>query len=165
MASNTENLGLYKKDPIADAQDTFNIKTMMNDNWDLIDQFAGDTKADIDKKAKIATGSYVGSSSSTKTISLPFEPKLVVVQSEMIKNSGGFDAGTDICFFNGSPYGMFLSSRTISGAQRYHPVFTWVNFSVSSSSITMTGGTGNSVSADMSAMNETGKTYHYVAVG
>ncbi|MCX8045262.1 MAG: tail fiber protein [Anoxybacillus gonensis] len=37
MASTTPRLGLYKKDPIADANDTFNIQTMLNDNWDKID--------------------------------------------------------------------------------------------------------------------------------
>lgn len=37
MASNTPRLGLYKKDPVADANDTFNITTMLNDNWDKID--------------------------------------------------------------------------------------------------------------------------------
>lgn len=38
MASNTPRLNLYKKDPVADANDTFNITTMLNDNWDRIDQ-------------------------------------------------------------------------------------------------------------------------------
>lgn len=38
MASNTSRLGLLKKDPVADGNDTFNIKTMLNDNWDKIDQ-------------------------------------------------------------------------------------------------------------------------------
>jgi hypothetical protein len=37
MASNTPNLNLYKKDPTIDGNDTFNIKTMLNDNWDKID--------------------------------------------------------------------------------------------------------------------------------
>lgn len=37
MASNTPNLNLYKKDPTVDGNDTFNIKTMLNDNWDKID--------------------------------------------------------------------------------------------------------------------------------
>lgn len=37
MASNTKRLGLLKKDPVADGNDTFNIKTMLNDNWDAID--------------------------------------------------------------------------------------------------------------------------------
>lgn len=43
MASNTSNLGLLKKDPLTDGKDTFNIRTMLNDNWDKIDDFAGET--------------------------------------------------------------------------------------------------------------------------
>ena len=42
MASNTQNLNLYKADPVADANDTFNIDTLLNDNWDKIDQKAGE---------------------------------------------------------------------------------------------------------------------------
>lgn len=38
MASNTPNLGLYKKDPILDKTDTFSITTMLNENWDKIDE-------------------------------------------------------------------------------------------------------------------------------
>lgn len=38
MASNTERLGLLKKDPVLDGADTFNLKTMLNDNWDKIDE-------------------------------------------------------------------------------------------------------------------------------
>lgn len=38
MASYTQALNLLKKDPTADAEDTFNIETMLNDNWDKIDQ-------------------------------------------------------------------------------------------------------------------------------
>jgi hypothetical protein len=37
MASNTPNLGLCKADPTIDKDKTFNIKTMLNDNWDKID--------------------------------------------------------------------------------------------------------------------------------
>ncbi|MGD9678441.1 MAG: hypothetical protein AB7V16_08870 [Vulcanibacillus sp.] len=37
MASNTPNLNLLKKDPVADATDTFNIETMLNENWDKVD--------------------------------------------------------------------------------------------------------------------------------
>lgn len=43
MASNTSNLNLLKKDPLADGKDTFNIRTMLNENWDKIDEFAGKT--------------------------------------------------------------------------------------------------------------------------
>lgn len=38
MAEYTENLQLYKKDPVTDGADTFNIKTMLNENWDKIDE-------------------------------------------------------------------------------------------------------------------------------
>lgn len=37
MAGNTKNLGLYFKDPLEDGNDTFNIQTMLNDNWNKLD--------------------------------------------------------------------------------------------------------------------------------
>lgn len=37
MATNTKNLALLKKDVATDGNDTFNIKTMLNENWDKID--------------------------------------------------------------------------------------------------------------------------------
>lgn len=37
MSTKTEQLGLYKYDPVADAAKTFNISTALNDNWDKID--------------------------------------------------------------------------------------------------------------------------------
>ena len=37
MASYTKNLKLLKKDPATDGADTFNIQTMLNDNWDKLD--------------------------------------------------------------------------------------------------------------------------------
>ncbi|WP_025720186.1 hypothetical protein, partial [Paenibacillus sp. 1-18] len=41
MASNTPNLSLYMKDPVTDGNDFFDVETMMNDNWEKIDGFAG----------------------------------------------------------------------------------------------------------------------------
>ena len=38
MGSYTKNMNLYKADPVADANKTFNITTMLNDNWDKIDE-------------------------------------------------------------------------------------------------------------------------------
>lgn len=37
MASYTPNLNLLMKDPVADGADTFNIQTMLNENWKKID--------------------------------------------------------------------------------------------------------------------------------
>lgn len=39
MGSNTPNLNLYKASPKQDGESTFNIDTMLNDNWDKIDEF------------------------------------------------------------------------------------------------------------------------------
>ncbi|OCT10990.1 hypothetical protein A8709_04615 [Paenibacillus pectinilyticus] len=41
MSSNTTNVGLYKKNPSTDGNDTFDINTMLNDNWDRIDAQLG----------------------------------------------------------------------------------------------------------------------------
>lgn len=41
MPSTTTNLGLYKKNPATDGNDTFDINTMLNDNWDKIDAQLG----------------------------------------------------------------------------------------------------------------------------
>lgn len=47
MASNTPNLNLLKKDPVTDGNDTFNIQTMLNDNWDKIDEAIGDVREEL----------------------------------------------------------------------------------------------------------------------
>lgn len=38
MGSYTDNLGLYKVNTETDGNDTFNIETMLNDNWEKIDK-------------------------------------------------------------------------------------------------------------------------------
>ncbi|RAR41950.1 hypothetical protein [Paenibacillus sp. MDMC362] len=43
MSSNTPNLGLLKKDPMVDGNETFNIETMLNENWDKVDEAVGRT--------------------------------------------------------------------------------------------------------------------------
>lgn len=46
MASNTARFGLLKKDPATDGNDTFNIQTMLNDNWDKLDDAAKKSELD-----------------------------------------------------------------------------------------------------------------------
>lgn len=53
MPNYTNFLGLLQKDPVADAKDTFNIQTMLNDNWEKID-------ASCMGAARIKVGSYTG---------------------------------------------------------------------------------------------------------
>lgn len=52
MASYTKNLELLKKDPKADAEDTFNITTMLNENWEKVDEAMGQ-KAELDPGGKV----------------------------------------------------------------------------------------------------------------
>ncbi|MNW34829.1 hypothetical protein D3C74_118140 [compost metagenome] len=40
MSENTPKLDLLMKDPVLDGHEYFNVKTMMNDNWEKIDAFA-----------------------------------------------------------------------------------------------------------------------------
>ena len=64
MASNTPNLNLLKKDPIVDGNDTFNIQTMLNDNWDKIDAAVGNIDipdSSLDVKGKVQLSSAVDS--------------------------------------------------------------------------------------------------------
>ena len=95
MASYTPNLNLYKKDPIADGNDFFNIKTMMNDNWDKIDEKVKDALDDIgdlqSEQVRIATGSYVGTgtygASNPCSLTFDFVPRLVIITEDPIEAS------------------------------------------------------------------------------
>lgn len=131
MASNTENLKLLKKNPTTDGADTFNVQTMLNDNWDKIDQFAGsldeklagllhdDTKTELllpptatpDDAFKILAGilgiTYVlASSGATVTAQNGSDTKTAVA------------ASNGIATFKGLPYGDWTFSATISGAMK-----------------------------------------------
>ncbi|MGE8207691.1 hypothetical protein ACQKP0_24790, partial [Heyndrickxia sp. NPDC080065] len=57
MATTTKRYALLKKDPSTDGNDTFNIKTMLNDNFDKLDEAAKKTELDdhINDKDKHVT--------------------------------------------------------------------------------------------------------------
>ncbi len=65
MASNTANLGLLKKNPSTDGDDTFNIQTMLNDNWDKLDANAGTVAQALANVLKPTTPPLIGLPSST----------------------------------------------------------------------------------------------------
>ena len=56
MSSETTNLGLLKKDPATDGADTFNIETMLNENWDKIDAVTGPASAGSPGVVKVGSG-------------------------------------------------------------------------------------------------------------
>ncbi|GAA0181421.1 hypothetical protein SH2C18_39570 [Clostridium sediminicola] len=61
MPSNTENLNLYKIDPSTDGNSTFNIETILNDNWDKIDNKFKEVEENIPSNITTTTileGSY-----------------------------------------------------------------------------------------------------------
>jgi hypothetical protein len=50
--ANTPRIGLLKKDSITEGNQTFNLKTMLNDNWDLIDALVA-LKSEIETPASV----------------------------------------------------------------------------------------------------------------
>lgn len=47
MTSQTPNLNLYKVNPETDGEMTFNVKTMLNENWDRLDESIGEVHQEI----------------------------------------------------------------------------------------------------------------------
>ncbi|GIO33268.1 hypothetical protein J2TS6_44090 [Paenibacillus albilobatus] len=80
MSSNTPNLGLLKKDPIADGNETFNIQTMLNDNWDKIDEAVGNIKV---PDASLTEKGIVQLSNATNSTSENMAPTLKAVKAAM----------------------------------------------------------------------------------
>lgn len=65
MASNTENLDLLMKNPSTDGADTFNVQTMLNDNWQKIDNNAGSVAQTLANILKPTTPPIIGLPPST----------------------------------------------------------------------------------------------------
>lgn len=60
MASNTENLDLLMKNPSTDGADTFNVQTMLNENWQKIDNNAGAVAKTLSGILKPSTAQTLG---------------------------------------------------------------------------------------------------------
>lgn len=65
MASNTENLDLLMKNPSTDGADTFNVQTMLNENWQKIDNNAGTVAQTLANILKPTTPPIIGLPPST----------------------------------------------------------------------------------------------------
>lgn len=86
MASYTPNLNLLKKSPVTDGNDTFNVDTMLNENWDKIDNSFFELES---KKSYVVSGTYTGNvsfaslqigvPSNPRNINLGFAPKFVII--------------------------------------------------------------------------------------
>lgn len=67
MTSLTERLQLLMKDPVADGNETFNIETMLNDNWRIIDALVAlktevISGTDVDQKINAAIANLISGS-------------------------------------------------------------------------------------------------------
>ncbi|AJS59844.1 phage tail protein [Paenibacillus sp. IHBB 10380] len=94
MSSNTPNLDLLKMDPITDGNDTFNIKTMMNDNWDKIDEAMGNIDVDIPEASLTQKGivQLSNATNGTRETLAPTEKALGLV---MLEAQAGKQAGNE----------------------------------------------------------------------
>jgi len=73
MSKTTTNLGLYEVDPTTDGALTFDIKTMLNDNFDKIDAVTGSASAISKGIVKIGSGISVDGNGviSVPTVTVP----------------------------------------------------------------------------------------------
>lgn len=60
MSTQTTNLELFKYDPLSDGNQTFNIDTALNDNWDKVDVAVGT----LNRKTNITTATLAAGSTS-----------------------------------------------------------------------------------------------------
>ncbi len=93
MATNTPNINLYKKNPIQDYNETFNIDTMLNENWDKIDDTVGDIQNELTSDSIKAT---YESNSNTNVFTDTEKSKLAGIESGAEVNNLSDANATDL---------------------------------------------------------------------
>ena len=131
MASNTENLNLLMKNPSTDGADTFNVDTMLNENWRKIDANAGSVAKTLANILKPTTPPIIGLPTSTTPdgmfqalAALAGVTCVVVVDGVIVTATRGEETKTataksdGIATFYALGYGDWEISATISGSKR-----------------------------------------------
>ena len=136
MTSYTQNLKLLKKNPSTDGNDTFNVETMLNENWDKVDEEFG-KKAGVDLSnvlasdliaalsnttaAKIEHGTYIGTgtygSSNKNSLTFDFEPRVIFVVAGISK----------LCLYKGSTTSYMYSTSLNANGTYPVTVSNWTN--------------------------------------
>ena len=186
MTSFTPNLKLLKKDPTTDGNDTFNITTMLNENWDKVDEEVG-KKAGVDLSnvlesdliaalsnvnvARIEMGSYVGTGSAgsdnPNILNFDFTPKFLFVKMDVVvSTSSNKDDAYWGFFINNSNQGYALSTIQ-NGTGSTGSDIQIVDWSVPNQ---VSWWYSNPKNYDISTsgfyqLNIKNKTYNYVAIG
>lgn len=99
MANHTANLDLYKINPATDGNHTFNIDTMLNHNWDKIDDKVGDIEETVGStQEKVEAideklGQVEGKVSEIVSIS-PLEPSSYNMETLWMQDIGDSDFST-----------------------------------------------------------------------
>ncbi|WP_411349290.1 phage tail protein [Paenibacillus sp. WLX2291] len=101
MASNTPNLNLLKKNPATDGNDTFNVQTMLNDNWDKIDTAVKQVKDKVDtinvppaSTTQAGIVQLTNATNSTSETLAPTAKALKTVSDAALPKTGGTVSGT-----------------------------------------------------------------------
>lgn len=131
MASNTENLNLLMKNPSTDGADTFNVQTMLNENWQKIDNNAGTVAQTLANILKPTTPPLIGLPPSTTPdgmfqalAALAGVTYVIVVGGVIVTATRGEETktatanGDGIATFYALGYGDWEISATISGSKR-----------------------------------------------
>lgn len=118
MSSKTKNLGLLKKDPILDKNDTFNIQTMLNDNWDKLDGAVGggfqQAKAYTDEQISLVTATGI-----PKLVSYPLQVTATEDKQTTFEIPlDTFDSATDTLIVVINRAFLDASQYTVKGAMR-----------------------------------------------
>ena len=166
MSSYTSNLNLLKKDPTTDGNDTFNIKTMLNDNWDKIDDFCNSSKA------KIKMGTYVGTGTSgsdnANMLTFDFAPKLIFIIGQGGYTYNGHDYNVRAILIrnssNASSFGTAAKLTPSYSAGSFYNAGLTVNWETNSVSWYVNNNQNNEISKTLQ-LNFTNVTYYYVAIG
>ena len=118
MASNTENLNLLMKNPSTDGADTFNVQTMLNDNWQKIDNNAGAVAQTLANILKPTTPPIIGLPPSTTPDgmfqALGNTGELHVWRKTVMNSQAGYDIGEVEAGFLGSGQNLDNSNCGVS---------------------------------------------------
>lgn len=142
----------------------------------------GDTVS-LDGKVKIAAGTYTGSGTLTRTLTLAFTPKLLIINSDRYANTANNENFSILAIIT-SQYASFIgtyakvasptipnlciaqkSSVTISGNSITWSCSRALNLQEADFSILTTGSTSSDTKIKVLIGNYSGATYNYVAIG
>lgn len=161
--SETTNLHLFERDPATEGGAFFSVKEMLNNNWEKIDDFAGDMESRVTTAENtlllpgvlLYNGTYTGAGGNVnKTISTTKKPFIVFIFGDSAIGTEGTEGL--ICVRPSTEAARSWQDGAGIGTDAAYYNVTWSNTGLS---ISRKNGTKHP-----DAMNESGKTYHWIAL-